>query len=55
MSKKFLYILSFFVIGIIAVLNANAFIKGENRILNSGFEGDQVGEPPAKWELAVSG
>ena len=29
--------------------------KGENRILNSGFEDDKVGEPPNEWSLEKDG
>lgn len=38
-----------------AILNVSAFQKGENRILNSDFENDQVGEKPMHWSFLSGG
>jgi len=33
-------------IGMLIALSVNAFMKGENRLLNSDFEADNASEPP---------
>ncbi|MGQ9610515.1 MAG: hypothetical protein ACUVWN_14540, partial [bacterium] len=44
-----------FLLILFAIYNANAFQKGENRILNSDFENDKVGEKPANWDFLSGG
>ncbi len=43
------------VIGFLIVFSADAFNRGENIIKNSGFEADEIGKPPAEWELLSEG
>ncbi len=44
-----------FLIILFAISNAYAFKKGENRILNSNFENDKIGERPAYWNFLSGG
>lgn len=44
-----------FLLILFTIYNANAFQKGENRILNSDFENDKVGERPANWVFLSGG
>ncbi len=43
-------------VGIIGTVSAeDVWNRGENRLRNSDFEADSVGEPPAEWELEKGG
>ncbi len=51
---KFCLIMCIFLALISIVANAD-WEKGQNRILNSDFEGDEVGKEPVKWALEKGG
>lgn len=50
-----LAVVGLLIVGVLVAPSANAFIKGENRIRNSDFEADNVGEPPNEWALEKGG
>jgi len=51
MKKTLLTMLNVIIISSVMVFGANAFEKGENRIDNSTFEVDKVGENPQGWQI----
>jgi len=51
MKKAFLMAFGVIIISGVMIFGANAFEKGENRIDNSTFEVDKVGENPQGWQI----
>lgn len=51
---KFHIAIYIFLIFISTMANAD-WEKGQNRILNSDFEGDEIGKEPVKWALEKGG
>jgi hypothetical protein len=55
MKKLILILMNVLMIGSIFAYGAEAFLKGENRIGNSDFEADNVGDLPKKWAIESGG
>ncbi len=51
---KFQATVCIFLIFISTIANAD-WEKGQNRLLNSDFEGDEIGKEPVKWALEKGG
>ncbi|MGQ9608344.1 MAG: hypothetical protein ACUVWN_03515 [bacterium] len=48
--------IAIYILLIFISIMANAdWEKGQNRILNSDFEGDEIGKVPVKWALEKGG
>jgi hypothetical protein len=55
MIPKILAVIGVLMIGMLMASSICAFEKGENRIKNTDFEADNVGEPPKEWGLEKGG
>ena len=55
MKKASSFMISILLFGILIVPGVNAFEKGKNRIANSDFEMDNMGEVPNDWEINKGG
>jgi hypothetical protein len=55
MKRSILIVMNILIIGSIFVYSAGAFLKGENRIGNSAFEDDNVGDLPKQWTIESGG
>lgn len=55
MKKLILIVMNVLMIGSIFAYGAGAFLKGENRIGNSTFEADNVGDLPKQWAIKSGG
>ena len=55
MKKVNLAVIGILLAGMLIAPGANAFDKGENRLLNSDFETDNMNEPPKEWSLQKGG
>jgi len=55
MKRAILIMMNVLIIGSIFAYSAGAFMKGENRIGNSTFEDDRVGDLPKQWAIESGG
>jgi len=55
MKRPVLILMNIIIISSMFMLGAGAFFRGENRIGNSTFEGDFVGDLPLKWGIESGG
>ena len=55
MKTKTVSLVGVLIIGMLIVPSVSAFKIGEDRIRNSDFEADNVGEPPNEWALEKGG
>jgi hypothetical protein len=55
MKRSVLILMNVLIISSIFIFGAGAFFRGENRIGNSTFEDDFVGDLPLKWGIESGG